>query len=144
VAGSCGFLFSWCYGPKIGGKTGLSPLAATTFDLHGVAFSAWALVAFAIGVVAGILIRRVVPAMFATIVAWSGLAVVDVAAGLPVLAIPMDRGRLAARAFPAPHGSGRLAGPPSRAVNSRTQRTRRLCRGQSGRSWTSYCLNLGR
>ena len=76
VAGAFGFLFSWCYGPRIGGKSGLSPLAATTFDLHGVAFAAWTLVAFAIGVVAGILIRRVVPAMFATIVAWSGLAVV--------------------------------------------------------------------
>ena len=34
VAGAFGFLFSWCYGPQIGGKYGLSPLAATTFDLH--------------------------------------------------------------------------------------------------------------
>jgi hypothetical protein len=76
VAGAFGFLFSWCYGPQIGVKYGLSPLAATTFDLRGVAFAGWTLVAFAIGVVAGILIRRVVPAMFATLVAWSGLAVV--------------------------------------------------------------------
>jgi hypothetical protein len=49
---------------------------AITFDLRGVAFAAWALVAFAIGVLAGILIRRVVPAMAATLAAWSGLAVV--------------------------------------------------------------------
>jgi len=55
---------------------GLSPLMAITFDLRGVAFAAWALVAFAIGVLAGILTRRVVPAMFATLAAWSGLAVV--------------------------------------------------------------------
>ena len=76
LAGGVGFLFSWCYGPQIGGKYGLSPLAGNTFDLRGVAFAAWTLVAFAIGVLAGMLIRRVVPAMFATLVAWSGLAVV--------------------------------------------------------------------
>ncbi len=76
VGGAFGFLFSWCYEPIIGVRQGLSPLMAITFDLRGVAFAAWALVAFAIGVLAGILIRRVVPAMFATLAAWSGLAVV--------------------------------------------------------------------
>jgi hypothetical protein len=76
VAGAFGFLFSWCYEPIIGVRQGLSPLMAITFDLRGVAFAGWALVAFAIGVLAGILIRRVVPAMFATLAAWSGLAIV--------------------------------------------------------------------
>jgi hypothetical protein len=76
IAGAFGFLFSWCYEPIIGVHQGLSPLMAITFDLRGVAFAAWALVAFAIGVLAGILIRRVIPAMFATLAAWSGLAVV--------------------------------------------------------------------
>jgi hypothetical protein len=76
VAGAFGFLFSWCYAPIIGVPQGLSPLMSITFDLRGVAFAAWALVAFAIGALAGILIRRVVPAMFATLAAWSGLAVV--------------------------------------------------------------------
>jgi len=76
VAGAFGFLFSWCYQPIIGVAQGLSPLMAITFDLRGVAFAGWALVAFAIGVLAGVLIRRVVPAMFATLAAWSGLAVV--------------------------------------------------------------------
>jgi hypothetical protein len=76
VAGAFGFLFSWCYEPIIGVHQGLSPLMSITFDLRGVAFAGWALVAFAIGVLAGILIRRVVPAMFATLAAWSGLAVV--------------------------------------------------------------------
>jgi hypothetical protein len=75
AAGAVGFLFSWCYGPHINGKYVLSPLAATTFDLRGVALATWTLVAFAIGAVAGILIRRVVTAMLATLVAWSGLAV---------------------------------------------------------------------
>lgn len=77
LGGAFGLLFSWCYGSLIGGGYGLSPLAGTTFDLRGVALAAaWTFAAFAIGVLAGILIRRVVPAMFAPLVAWSGLAVV--------------------------------------------------------------------
>jgi hypothetical protein len=76
VAGAFGFLFAWCYEPIIGVPQGLSPLMSITFDLRGVAFAGWALAAFAIGVLAGILIRRVVPAMFATLAAWSGLAAV--------------------------------------------------------------------
>jgi len=75
AAAAFGFVFSWSYGPQINGNPILSPLAATTFDLHEVALAGWTLVAFAIGAVAGIAIRRVVPAMFATLVAWSGLAV---------------------------------------------------------------------
>ena len=75
VTGAFGLLFSWAAGPRIGGVGGLSPLAGLTFDLRGVAIAGWTLVAFALGVLAGVLIRRVVPAMFATVVAWSGLAV---------------------------------------------------------------------
>ena len=45
------------------------------FDLRGVAFAAWTLAAFAIGVLAGMLIRRVVPAIVATLAAYAGLAV---------------------------------------------------------------------
>jgi hypothetical protein len=74
VAGAFGLVFSWCFGSIIGGRQGLSPLMSITFDLRGVAFAAWTLVAFAIGALAGILIRRVVPAMAATLAAWSGLA----------------------------------------------------------------------
>lgn len=73
--GAFGLVVSWCYGPRIGGEHGLSPLAGTTFDLRGVAIAGWTLIAFSIGVLAGTMIRRVVPAMFATIAAWSGLAV---------------------------------------------------------------------
>jgi hypothetical protein len=74
VAGAFGLIFSWCFGSIIGGRQGLSPLMSITFDLRGVAFAAWTLVAFAIGALAGILIRRVVPAMAATLAGWSGLA----------------------------------------------------------------------
>jgi len=76
LAGAVGFLFSWCYSPLIGGHYGSNLLDGNTFDLHGVAFAAWTLTAFSIGVLAGILTRRVIPAMLATMVAWSGLAVV--------------------------------------------------------------------
>ena len=69
-------VYSWAYGPIIGANGfGYSALNPTIFDLRGVAFAAWTLAAFAIGVLAGVLIRRVMPAMAATLAAWSGLAV---------------------------------------------------------------------
>lgn len=77
AAAALGVLFSWYYQPIIGAGGGDSPpLAATIFDLRGVALPAWTLAAFAIGVLAGVLIRRVVPAMFATLAVWIALAVV--------------------------------------------------------------------
>ena len=50
------------------------PFATDLFDLRGVAFAAWTLAAFAIGALAGMLIRRVVPAIAATLAAYAGLA----------------------------------------------------------------------
>jgi hypothetical protein len=44
------------------------------FGLLGVAFAAWTLAAFAIGALAGMLIRRVVPAIAATLAVYAGLA----------------------------------------------------------------------
>ncbi len=77
VAEAFSAMYSWAYGPIIGANGfGYSALNPTFFDLRGVAFAAWTLAAFAIGVLAGVLIRRVVPAMVATLAAWSGLAVV--------------------------------------------------------------------
>jgi hypothetical protein len=67
-------VFSWYYRPFIAdGQNG--PLSAIVFDLRGIGFAAWTLAAFAIGAVAGILIRRVVPAIVATLAAYAGLAV---------------------------------------------------------------------
>jgi ABC-type transport system involved in multi-copper enzyme maturation permease subunit len=76
AAAAFGALFSWYYQPIIsagGGDSG--PLSPTIFDLRGVALPAWTLAAFAIGAVAGILIRRVIPAIFATLAVWVALAV---------------------------------------------------------------------
>jgi hypothetical protein len=66
-----------------------SPLSGGTFDLRGVVVAGWTLLAFAIGVLAGVLIRRVVPAMFATLVAWSGLALVTWVYLRPVYESPL-------------------------------------------------------
>ena len=179
----------------------VSPLPVV-FDLRGIAFAAWTLVAFAIGALAGMLIRRVVPAIVATLAAYAGLALAagvflrqhyltplvtsnlnvpgsawitsqwwtkggtfafggrppdrllqfcppsasapdsgrtrqavagnpravprparlhavdQVPAGQPVLAIPVDRGRLAARAVGTAHRRDGLAGPPPRGLRS--------------------------
>jgi hypothetical protein len=53
-----------------------SPFSSALFDLRGVSFAAWTLVAFAIGGLAGMLIRRVVPAIVANMVAYTALALV--------------------------------------------------------------------
>ena len=82
VAGAISVLFSWYYQPYLAtGDQAVSPNAASPFslalfDVRGVAFSAWTLVAFAIGGLAGMLIRRVVPAIVATMVAYTALALV--------------------------------------------------------------------
>jgi ABC-2 family transporter protein len=70
-------LFGWFYYPFF--ADGLdSPLAPQFFDLTGVAFAAWTLAAFAIGVFAGMLIRRVVPAIATAMAAWTGLLLATV------------------------------------------------------------------
>jgi hypothetical protein len=76
AAAAFGALFSWYYQPivNVGGDSDSSLLAATIFDMHPVALAAWTLFAFAIGALAGILTRRVVPALFATLTVWTLLA----------------------------------------------------------------------
>ena len=73
-------LVSWCYRPFLGagnqnlGLYGNSPLVLV-FSLREVAFPAWTVATFAIGALAGMLIRRVVPAIIATLAVYAGLAV---------------------------------------------------------------------
>jgi ABC-type transport system involved in multi-copper enzyme maturation permease subunit len=73
AAGAFSVLFSWYFGPFLaeGQQTSFAP---TVFDLRGVAFAAWTLAAFAIGALAGVLIRRVVPALVAALAVYAGLA----------------------------------------------------------------------
>jgi hypothetical protein len=80
AAGALSVLISWYYQPYFSagnhalGLSEVSPFAVSLFDLRGVAFAAWTLAAFAIGALAGMLIRRVVPAIVATLTAYTGLA----------------------------------------------------------------------
>ncbi len=79
IAGAFSVLVSWYYEPYLAtGKlySPSSPLLHWLFDLRGVAFAAWTLAAFAIGAFAGMLIRRVVPAIVATLAGYTVLAVV--------------------------------------------------------------------
>jgi hypothetical protein len=64
-------LFGWFYYPLF--ATTDNAFAPQYFQLTGIAFAAWTLAAFAIGALAGVLIRRVVPAMAAAMAAWAGL-----------------------------------------------------------------------
>ena len=75
-----GLVLAWYYQPYFApGNQGLglaemTPFFPGLFDLHGVMFAAWTLAAFAIGGLAGMLIRRVVPAIVATLAVYAGLA----------------------------------------------------------------------
>jgi hypothetical protein len=73
ATGAFSALLSWYYAPFFadGNQT---PLAPTVFPLRGVTFAAWTLATFAIGALAGMLIRRVVPAIAAALAAYAGLA----------------------------------------------------------------------
>jgi hypothetical protein len=80
ATGAFSVLVSWYYQPYFAtGNQALflseaSPLSGGLFDLRGVALAGWTLAAFAIGVLAGMLVRRVVPAMVATLAVYAGLA----------------------------------------------------------------------
>lgn len=79
VAGVFSLLVSWYYQPYLASGSqsvfsSPSPLSPGLFDLRSVAFAAWTLAAFAIGAIAGVLTRRVVPAIVATLAAYAGLA----------------------------------------------------------------------
>jgi ABC-type transport system involved in multi-copper enzyme maturation permease subunit len=73
AAGAFSALYSWYNQPlyDVGYTT---PFDARLFNLNGIAFAAWTLTAFTIGVLAGMLTRRVVPAIAATLAAYAALA----------------------------------------------------------------------
>jgi hypothetical protein len=75
-----GVLVSWYFQPELGtgqapGLYQTSPLV-TLFGLREVTFPAWTVAAFTIGALAGMLIRRVVPAIVATLAVYAVLAFV--------------------------------------------------------------------
>jgi hypothetical protein len=79
IAGAFSVLVTWYYRPYLApGRLydPTSPLHHWLFDLRGVAFAAWTLAAFAIGALAGMLIRQIVPAIAATLAGYTVLAIV--------------------------------------------------------------------
>jgi hypothetical protein len=80
AAGVFSLLLSWYYQPYFAagnqslGLSELTPFFPGVFDLRGVTFAAWTLASFAIGALAGMLTRRVVPAIVATLTVYAGLA----------------------------------------------------------------------
>jgi hypothetical protein len=80
ATGALSVLLSWYYQPYFAagnqtlGLSEVTPFFPGLFDLRGVAFAAWTLAAFAIGALAGMLIRRVIPAIAATLAIYAGLA----------------------------------------------------------------------
>jgi hypothetical protein len=70
-------LFGWFYYPFFAFPAD-SAFAPQYFELTGIAFAAWTLAAFAIGALAGVLIRKVVPAIAATMAAWAGLLLITI------------------------------------------------------------------
>jgi hypothetical protein len=67
-------LFAWFLDPFLGNSAGFTVLAKTIFDTRGTDFAAWTLLAFTVGAFLGMLIRRTVPAMAATLGVYLALA----------------------------------------------------------------------
>jgi ABC-type transport system involved in multi-copper enzyme maturation permease subunit len=72
VAGAFSQLFAWFFQPVLA-EQNMTVLSSTVFDTRGIVFAAWTLAAFAIGAFAGMLIRKIVPAMAVTLGAYLGL-----------------------------------------------------------------------
>jgi len=74
TAGAAAFslLFSWYYQPFFAERLD-GALAPQLFDLRAVDFAAWTLAAFALGAFVGVVIRRTVPAIAASLAVWTGL-----------------------------------------------------------------------
>jgi ABC-type transport system involved in multi-copper enzyme maturation permease subunit len=73
AAGAFTVLFAWYNQPWVAAGY-VIPFSARVFGLLGFAFAGWTLAAFAIGVLAGMVIRRAVPAIAATLAVYAGLA----------------------------------------------------------------------
>ena len=67
-------IFTWFFKPFIG-RSSLTVLSATVFQAEGVSFAAWTLLAFTIGALCGMFLRRVVPAMAVTLGVYAGLSI---------------------------------------------------------------------
>ncbi|HTW03289.1 MAG TPA: ABC transporter permease subunit [Streptosporangiaceae bacterium] len=132
-------LFGWFYYPFFAFPAD-SAFAPQYFELTGIAFAAWTLAAFAIGGLAGVLVRKVVPAIAAAMAAWAGLLLVTI-----LYLRPHYEAALTA------HGSGGApgkspwvihqwwVGPNGQAITSENKIIQLINRPQRGYTqWTIY------
>lgn len=66
-------VFDWFFQPFIP-QEDMTVLTTSVFNTHGIAFAAWTLVAVSIGACAGMLVRRIIPAMAITLGVYLALA----------------------------------------------------------------------
>jgi hypothetical protein len=66
-------LFSWFFQPFLIQQPFMTPLAGGVFGNRPVTYAAWTLAAFTIGACLGMLLRRIVPAILATLGIYTGL-----------------------------------------------------------------------
>jgi ABC-type transport system involved in multi-copper enzyme maturation permease subunit len=76
LMGAFGELFAWFFQPILS-EQGMTVLAQTVFVTHGIAFPAWALIAFSLAAFFGMLLRRIVPAMAVTFGVYLGLQLLE-------------------------------------------------------------------
>jgi hypothetical protein len=72
AAGAFSLVSTWFFQPFLA-QGDMTMLGASAFVTRGIAFAAWTLTAFTIGALAGMLIRRILPAMAVTLGAYLGL-----------------------------------------------------------------------
>jgi hypothetical protein len=72
AAGAFSLVSTWFFQPFLT-QGDMTVLSASAFVTRGIAFAAWTLAAFTIGALAGMLIRRIIPAMAVTLGAYLGL-----------------------------------------------------------------------
>ena len=66
LTGAFGELFAWFFRPFLFVEA-MNVLTETAFDVHGLVFPAFAVVSFATGAFLGMLLRRIIPALAATL-----------------------------------------------------------------------------
>ena len=124
AAFAIGQLFAWFFAPFLSTEK-LTVYTPSVFDTHGVSYAAWTLTAFCLGAFVGTLVRRILPAMAITPVAYVALAALtwfDLRDHYPVRTFwPMqffEGGWLLVLSVAA-HGRDRLARPPPGCLDRR-------------------------
>lgn len=74
TAGAFSLVDAWFFQPFLK-QENMTVMSTAVFDARPIAYAAWTLIAFGIGALAGMLTRRIVPAMATTLAVYAGLAI---------------------------------------------------------------------